>query len=103
MASDDMARLWHDQATRGEQLSAEEQAQLENWYALQDDAERQMLGLTTNEETLATLQTQIEATLTQIVTVTRRIQETASENEALRREIAVLRRQVAGLSTLQPA
>ena len=103
MASDDMARLWHDQATRGEQLSAEEQAQLENWYALQDDAERQMLGLTTNEETLATLQTQIEATLTQIVTVTRRIQETASENEVLRREIAVLRRQVAGLSTLQPA
>ncbi len=103
MISDDRARQLHDEATRGKSLSAEEQSLLENWYAIQDRAESNMLGLTADETTLTTLQTQIEAALIQLVTVTKHIQEIASKNKALRRETAILRHQLAYQSTLQLA
>lgn len=103
MISDDLAKRLHDKATRSESLSAEEQSQLENWYALQDDAESNMLGLTAAKKTPTALQAQVDVALTQLITVTKRIQEIASENESLRREIAALRRQLAHLLTLQPA
>jgi hypothetical protein len=48
----------HDRATRGETLSPEEQAQLESWYALQDEIEDNILGATTAEKTKATMQAQ---------------------------------------------
>jgi len=103
MVSDDLAKQLHDRATRGELLSAEEQAQLENWYALQDSAESHALGMTAAEETAATLRSQVDAALVQLITVTKRVQEIAAENEALRREIIALRRQLAHLPTPQPA
>ena len=103
MVSDDLAKQLHNRATRGESLSAEEQSQLKNWYALQDTAESNVLGLTAAEKTPTALQAQVDVALTQLITVTKRIQEIASENDALRREIATLRRQLAHLSTLQPA
>ena len=103
MVSDDFAKQLHDRATRGESLSAEEQSQLENWYALQDNAESNVFSLTAAEKTPATLQAQVDVALTQLITVIKRIQEIASGNDALRREIAALRRQLAHLSTLQPA
>lgn len=102
MVSDDLAKQLHDRATRGELLSAKEQARLKNWYALQDSAESNALGLTTSEKTLA-LQAQVDAALAQLVTVTKRIREITAENKTLRREIAALRRQLAHLLTLQPA
>ncbi len=101
MISDDFAKQLHDRASRGELLSAEEQAQLEEWYALQDNAETKALGLVAAERALATLQAQIDAALAQLMTVTKRIQEIASENEALRREIATLRQQLAQLPSPQ--
>jgi chromosome segregation ATPase len=103
MISNDLAKRLHDKATRSESLSAEEQAQLENWYALQDKAENKALGLTDTEEKLVTLQAQVDAASDQLMTVAKRIQEITSENESLRREIAALRRQLAHLLTLQPA
>lgn len=103
MISNDLAKQLHDRATRGALLSAEERAQLENWYALQDDAENKALGLMDPEKKLEPLQAQVEAALAQLMTVARRIQEVASENESLRREITALRRQLAHLLTLQPA
>ncbi len=99
MTSEDIAKQLHDRATRGELLSTEEQSLLKNWYALQDNAESAALGLTEDEKALTTLQTQVEAALTQLTIVTRRIQEVASENEALRRETVRLRQQL----TYQPA
>jgi chromosome segregation ATPase len=94
MISDDSARQLHDKATRGESLSAEQQSLLENWYALQDRDENNTLGLASDEKTLNTLQAQVEAALIQVATIAKRIQEVASENEALKREIAILRHQL---------
>jgi uncharacterized coiled-coil DUF342 family protein len=102
MVSDERARQLHDKATRGKPLSAEEQSLLEQWYALQDSAESSTLSLSSDEERLVALQAQVEAALTQLITVTKRIQEVASENDALRHEIAVLRKQLAYQSTSQP-
>lgn len=102
MVSDDLPKQLHNRATRGESLSAEEQAHLEDWYAGQDSTESQELGLTVTERQLATLRAQVDATLTQLMTVTKRIQETAVENETLRAEIATLRRQLARQLGPQP-
>lgn len=88
MTSDNLAKQLHDEATRGESLLAEEQSLLEDWYALQDHIESNALGLTADEKTLSLQETQVEAALIQLATVTKRIQEIASENEALRREAA---------------
>jgi peptidoglycan hydrolase CwlO-like protein len=103
MISDDLGQQLHDRSTRGEILSADEQAQLEEWYASQDQAESGTLGLTAVEPTLSRLQAQVDAALIQLTTVTKRIQDIAAENESLRREIATLRRQLANLPASQPA
>lgn len=103
MISDGLAHPLHDKATRGESLSAEELAQLQSWYALQDNAESNVLGLAAAEKTSATLQAHIDATLARLMTVTKRIQEVAAENKALRGEIVTLRRQLAHLPVQQPA
>jgi flagellar biosynthesis/type III secretory pathway protein FliH len=102
MVSDDLAKQLHDRATRGETLLAEEQRQLESWYAIQDIAEGKALGLATGEKTLATLQAQVDAALAQLMMVAKRIQEIASENETLRREITTLRHQLVYLLETQP-
>jgi hypothetical protein len=94
MISENIARQLHDRSTRSELLSAEEQSVLRNWYALQDDAESDVLGLTGDDEALVMLQNQIEATLTQLTIVTQRIQEVASENETLRHETIRLRQRL---------
>ena len=103
MISDIIAKKLHDRLSRGETLAAEEQMQLQEWYTRQDSAESAMLGLATRETTVESLKAQVDATLTQLMTVTRRIQEVASENETLRREIAALRRQVMQRLGTQPA
>ena len=95
MISPDIGKQLHDKATRGETLFDEEQAQLESWYALQDNVENDILRVTGDEKTLVTVQAQIDAGLTQLKITTKRIQEIASENKTLRQENAVLRRQLA--------
>jgi septal ring factor EnvC (AmiA/AmiB activator) len=103
MISDELARQLHDRVTRGDELSAEELVQLEHWYALQDRAESDVLGVTAAEKTSATLQARIDTTLAQLTAVTKHIQEITAENEALRREITALRHQLVQVPMQQPA
>lgn len=103
MLADEHARQLHDRATRGEILSEDAQSKLDAWYRRQDTLETQRLGLTTQERNVDKLQAQVEAALTQLQTMTERIQEIASENETLRQEIVVLRRQLSQQPLLQPA
>jgi hypothetical protein len=103
MSLDELAKQLHDKATRGLALSAEEQAQLEAWYTEQDQREHAILSPTGSSQRLATLHTQVETALAQLLTVTQRIQELTVHNETLRREIAVLQRQLPLTSTREPA
>lgn len=103
MSLDEHAQQLHDKATRGGTLSSEEQAQLEAWYAEQDAREGAVLGPTGMSPRLAMLHTQVETALAQLLTVTQRIQALTAHNETLRREIAVLQRQLPLASTRQPA
>ncbi len=102
MVSDELGKQLHDRATRGHALTAEEQAQLEVWYAAQDRAERAVLRVPKPDITVS-LQAQIDAVLVRLAATTQRIQELTEENKALRREIAVLRRQGVRQTVLQPA
>jgi hypothetical protein len=93
----------HDRATRGVPLSDEEQAQLDQWYARQDQDEDAALTRTPAPPSVTALQAQVDAAVAQLLTVTQRIQTLAAENEAVRREIAVLQRQLAQRPATQPA
>ena len=101
MISDDLGQVLHDRSTRGETLSAEEQLQLERWYEAQDKLESQLLALTPDKKAVANLQSQIEGALTQLISLTNRIQQVASENELLRQEINSLRHQLVDVSAPQ--
>ena len=103
MSLDELAQQLHDKATRGLALSAEEQAQLDAWYTTQDQQEHAVLGPVGISPRLTTLHTQVETALAQLLTVTQRIQELTVHNKALRREIAVLQRQLPLAVTREPA
>lgn len=104
MISDDLGKVLHDKATRGMTLSAEEQAQLQSWYDEQDAEEAAMYAAVPEEVTgVARLQAQIDMTLTQLMSMTRRIHEVMLENKALRQEIEGLRRQLIASIPLQKA
>jgi hypothetical protein len=94
----------HDRATRGEILSAEEQAQLDAWYSALEHDEMQVLfgrGGSSQPEvgsgisSLVQLQQQIDTLLVQIATTTVRIQELSEQNKHLRNEVSKVRRKVA--------
>jgi len=101
MISDDLGQVLHDRSTRGETLSAEEQIQLETWYEDQDNLESNILVTTPEENTIANLQSQIEVALSQLISITKRIQEVVAENEILRQDIKSLRHQLVDSSTTQ--
>jgi hypothetical protein len=92
MVSDELGLKLHDRATRGERLSAEEQAQLEAWYAVQDRAEMAHLDLTEPARDLSALQAQVDSATARVATISKQIQKLATVNAALRREISMLRR-----------
>lgn len=101
MISDDAVRALHDRATRGEALSGEEQAQLEQWYAANDNAEQGILSSVAASTANSDLQVQVTTVLERCITLARHIQELSHYNDDLRRDIAQLRQQVA--RHLQPA
>jgi hypothetical protein len=100
MISDEIGKQLHDRATRGEELSAEEQSQLKDWYTAQDQTEADLLRLI--DYSASQLQAQVNSALTQLATVAGRIQEIASENDALRAENASLRQRLINRTSPQP-
>ena len=103
MTRQDNGLSLHDRATRGERLDPAEMEQLEAWYADQDGAEARTLDWTASPASLDALQSQVDAALGRLTIASRRIQQIAKENDALRRDIADLRRQIARKALLQPA
>lgn len=103
MSRDHLGQQLHDRATRGEALSAEEQAQLEEWYAQHDREEAAALGSALSPQRNAQLQGQIDAAMAQLLTVTQRIQTLAAENEAVRQEVSALQQQLTQRTEKQPA
>ncbi|HUG89702.1 MAG TPA: hypothetical protein VML55_02640 [Planctomycetaceae bacterium] len=103
MIADQAARQLHDKATRGELLSSEEQASLNEWYARQDEAETAELSQAAVPERLEGLRRDVDAAMTDLRSVAGRIQTLSRENEALRREIAVLQRQLVDKIAAQSA
>ena len=85
----------HDKSTRGEILSVAEQAELDAWYMAQDTAESQLLAETASSQSLANLQADVQAAVTQLRVATLRIQVLSDQNEAIRQEVTVLQRQLA--------
>jgi hypothetical protein len=103
MSLEERVRHLHDTVTRGGSLSAEEQAQLDAWYAEQDQQEGAVLGPAGASPRLSVLHTQVETALAQLLTVTQRIQTLTAQNDTLRREIAVLQRQLPLATPRDPA
>ena len=66
-------------------------------------AESYTLSLAMRDHTLEALQAQVVAAVSQLTTVTQRVQDVATENDILRHDIAVLRRQLAHLLTSRSA
>lgn len=79
---DELGRQLHDRATRGEELSREDQILLEAWYEAQDRAEMNGLNLAaTDEAKTIKLQKEIDSVLIQLQTATKQIQEITREKE----------------------
>ncbi|NJN19107.1 MAG: hypothetical protein HC822_24065 [Oscillochloris sp.] len=87
-------RALHDRATRGHTLTADEQAQLDAWYAVQDAAETVMLGNLSAPDDLRDLQAGVEQAITHILATSSRIRELDAQNTGLRFEIAELQQRL---------
>jgi predicted RNase H-like nuclease (RuvC/YqgF family) len=98
MVSDEVGMKLHDRATRGQTLTAEEQALLQAWYDQGDRAEAEMLA-----RNQAVWQTRIQETLAQIAQLVRMNEELAAQNDELRAEIAMLRQLLEKRRSPQPA
>jgi hypothetical protein len=85
----------HDQVTRGEKLTPDEQAALEQWYSQEDHTEGMVLNASVAIKADGSLQRHVDATLDQLRLVTQQIQELSIENDTIRREITELRRRLA--------
>jgi hypothetical protein len=94
MISEDEAKRLHDRATRGMVLSATEQAALAAWYAQQDAAEQAALAGTPPSQTQDELRAEIGAVVSRLRIVTQQIEAQTAENERLRRENALLQREL---------
>ena len=103
MNPNDVGERLHDRATRGVELTAEEQAQLNEWYAQRDRAEAAALSRPTSAQPLDALHAQVDRVMVQLGDVTQRIPTLSAENDAVRKEIAELQRRLASKSTAQPA
>lgn len=95
MTKNERGKALHDKASKGEKLSNEELKLLEQWYAKMDQEESSAFAMAKEPEFERNLKAQIETALAQLVNLSSRIQQVALENDKLRNENEVLRRQIA--------
>jgi hypothetical protein len=101
--SEDRARQLHDRATRGQDLSATERAELDAWYAEQDVAQSALLNGTRAPQDLAELRAQVDEAMSRLQIVTRQIAAQTAENERLRQDNTALQRDLLEARTAQRA
>ena len=93
MTDDTAAQLLHDKATRGGNLSAAEQTELNASYERQDTEEAaQIASPRLIPPSLESLNAEVSAALTRLSQTTLLIQAQSDENEKLRQENAALSR-----------
>lgn len=92
--TDTQMQALHDRATRGEQLTADERAQLEAWYLRQDRDENELLHPTVPAGSTVHLHEQVTAAAAQLEAISQQIRATLAENEQVRHEIAQLQQQL---------
>ncbi len=95
MVSLERGQELHHRSCEGEQLTVEEQAELETWYAEMDDEEARLLAANRdhidNEELRALLNRELEA----LARAVEKVQVQQARNDALRNEIAALESELA--------
>jgi len=101
--TDDALRQLHDKATRGEQLTPEQRAQIDAWYTQSDGEEADELSRVASPGDVARLRHQLDEAMSELSAASQRVRELAADNESARREIEELRRQVGRRSTPHPA
>lgn len=96
MVSDELGMQLHDRDTLDEPLTAQEQAQLTEWYAAKDAAEAAMFTATQAPlPNLAALETQVDRAIAELALSAQRLQQITVENKFLRKEITGLKQQLA--------
>jgi len=91
---DTTGRRLHNKFTRGEPLLPKERQQLESWYVRQDAIENEALSFSAGGGKIAALRAQLDAAQARLIMDMQNIQKITLENEALRKENAVLRRKL---------
>jgi hypothetical protein len=95
MLSDELGMQLHDRETIGEQLTAQEKAQLEDWYAQKDAAEKSMLEAAQLPlPNLFVLQDRVDIAIEQLTAGVQRLHQITQENKSLRKEIAEIKQQL---------
>lgn len=95
MISDDVGKLLHDRATRGQSLTAEERNLLNEWYRRLDEEEARQFAEAQAASTPNETRDDIDKLLAQLSLSAQRMRVLAAENDQLRREIEELHRQLA--------
>ena len=80
----------HDKATRNEPLTAEEETELAAWYEEQDQEENAMLSSSSHSPAPDALWDEVRKTLMHLQVTAQQVRAQAEENEALRRNAALL-------------
>jgi hypothetical protein len=94
MLSDELGMRLHDRETIGEQLTTQEKAQLDAWYAQKDAEEKLMLEAAQLPlPNLVALQDQVDIAIEQLTAGVQRLHQITQENKSLREEIAEIKQQ----------
>jgi serine phosphatase RsbU (regulator of sigma subunit) len=94
---DPVAQALHHKSTLGGTLTPEEQERLQQWYAKWDEEEAAMFARARERQRqiLDDLDTKIAEASARIIAETAKVQALEKENERLRDEIEVMKRQIA--------